>query len=166
MARDTTKILTLPVSVIGQNDVGRLVREVKQLGEFLTQAAIREPGTPTKLPRSSRLMDELVQTNTLNPLIQNDRQWLMDFLLAVYQRAPVLHMSFNADPSPLFLQRLTTWLRREVHPLVLLSIGLQPNLGAGCTVRTKNKFFDFSLREYFKQKRAILVQEFLESDTP
>jgi len=68
-------------------------------------------------------------------------------------------MSFNADPSPLFSQRLVTWLRQEIHPQVLVQTGLQPSLGAGCTLRTTNQFFDFSLREHFKQNRQLLVQK-------
>ena len=49
-----------------------------------------------------------------------------------------------------------TWLRREIHPLVLMTVGLQPNIGAGCIVRTTNKYFDFSLRQDFANKRDLL----------
>ena len=69
-----------------------------------------------------------------------------------------MHISFSADPSPLFTQKLITWLRAELHPLVLIQIGIQPNMGAGCVVRTTNKYFDFSLRSRFKEKGAVLTQ--------
>jgi F0F1-type ATP synthase delta subunit len=68
-------------------------------------------------------------------------------------------MSFSADPSPQFTQKLAAWLRQEIHPFVLLQVGLQPNIGAGCVVRTTNKYFDFSLRERFKSKRPLLMEK-------
>jgi hypothetical protein len=158
MAPSTGEFLSLPMAVVSKVDVGRLLREVEALDNFLTQAAIREPGTAIKLPKTSRLLDELISQNKVNPLLQEDRSRLMHFLMEVYGRAPTLHMSFSADPSPLFMQRLTTWLRQEIHPLVLVQVGMQPNMGAGCIVRTTNKYFDFSLRQRFTERRDILAQ--------
>jgi F0F1-type ATP synthase delta subunit len=151
-------ILELPLSVVSRVDVGRLLREVEALDSFLKQSAIREPGTPIKLPRTSRLLDEMVQNNKLNVLHEDSRQRLTSFLEEVRNHAPTLHMSFSADPSPAFTQRLITWLRSEIHPIVLLQVGLQPNIGAGSVVRTTNKYFDFSLRSRFKQKGDVLTQ--------
>jgi hypothetical protein len=70
-----------------------------------------------------------------------------------------MHISFSADPSPVFTDKLMTWLRREIHPFVLLTVGLQPNIGAGCIVRTTNKQFDLSLRQDFKAKRDLLLEQ-------
>lgn len=159
MDREQASALVLPISVVGRVDLGRLIREVQLLDEFLRQAAIREPGTTVKLPRTSRLMDELIQANALNVLIEAERKKLIDFLTDVRNNAPTLHMSFSADPSPLFTQKLVTWLRRELHPFVLLQVGLQPNIGAGCVVRTENKYFDFSLRQRFIEKRSMLAEK-------
>lgn len=149
----------LPLLVAGPVDVGRLLREVQSLEEFLMQTAIREPGKQAKLPKTSRLMDDTIQLNKLNLLVQADRQRLIDFLHTVNDRAPVIHISFSSDPSPLFLQKIMTWLRTEIHPLLLIHIGLQPNIGAGCIIRTTNKHFDFSLKERFVQKRHILIEQ-------
>lgn len=150
-------ILVLPGQVIGRVDVGRLLREVEELDNFMKQAAIREPGTPVKMPKTSRLVDEMVTTNKLNMLHEADRARLIDFLKSVKAKAPIMHMSFSADPSPTFLTKLIAWLRAEIHPLVLLQVGLQPNIGAGVIVRTTNKHFDFSLRQRFKKEREKLV---------
>ena len=144
-------ILQLPVTVSSSVDVGRLLREAEAVANFMDQASIRQPGTALKLPRTSRLFDEITANNQLNALQTEDRQRLTSFLQEVKAHAPVMHMSFSADPSPLFVQRLITWLRAEIHPLTLLQIGLQPNIGAGCVVRTTNKYFDFSLRTRFKE---------------
>jgi len=157
MVPEQQNILALPVGVVGHVDVGRLLREVEQLDSFLEQAAVREPGTAIKLPRTSRLLDEIITSNKINAIDKVQRQRLLAFLQSVRAEAPLLHMSFSADPSPRFTAQLITWLRHEIHPLVLLQIGLQPNIGAGCILRTTNKYFDFSLREHFKKQRHLLM---------
>lgn len=153
----TDAILALPVTAVGRIDVGRLLREVEALDAFLAQAAVREPGTPLKMPRTTKVLDDMLQMNTVNFLLPQERARLLHFLMEVYGKAPVVHMSFSADPSPQFLVKLMTWLRQEVHPLVLLQVGMQPNIGAGCIVRTTNKYFDFSLRNRFHERRMILA---------
>lgn len=149
--------LTLPLSVTSRTDVSRLLREVEGVSDFLHQAQIREPGTSLQPPKASRLLDEIAATNQLNLLRTEDRHRLSDFLQMVKAKAPVLHMSFSADPSPLFMQKLVTYLRREIHPLALVRTGLQPTIGAGCILRTQNKIFDFSLRQRFADKRDLLL---------
>jgi hypothetical protein len=154
-----TSVWQLPLLVAGPIDVGRLLREVQVVDEFLMQSTIREAGTQAKLPKTSRLMDETMQLNKLNLLVESDRKRLKDFLTTVKDRAPVMHISFSADPSPLFIQKIMTYLRTEIHPLVLVNIGLQPNIGAGCVIRTTNKHFDFSLREKFADNRNLLLAQ-------
>lgn len=151
--------LVLPIQVTGRVDVGRLLREVEQIDSFLKQAAIREPGTAVKMPKTSRLLDEFTGTNKLNLLHDDERAKALSFLISVKAKAPMMHMSFSVDPAPAFVEKVTTWLRQEIHPLVLLQVGLQPNIGAGCVVRTTNKYFDFSLREHFKKQKSLLVDK-------
>jgi hypothetical protein len=155
------QILVLPTGVVTKTDVARLRREVEALDSVLRQTAIRQPGTAIKLPRTSRLLDELVAVNKLNVLHEADRDRLTSYLMTVHTKAPVLHMSFSADASPLFSQRLVAWLRQELHPMVLLQIGLQPTIGAGAVVRTTNKYFDFSLREHFAHQKGLLIQKLI-----
>lgn len=159
MEHETETILQLPVSVIGRVDIGRLLREVEALNSFLEANTIREPGTQPKLPKTSRLLDEMLQINKLNALVEKDRQHLEKFLHEIKANAPILHISFGADPSAIFSQKLVRWLRQEIHPLVLLQVGLQPNIGAGCMLRTTNKYFDFSLRQRFSQQHDLLMQK-------
>ena len=132
MEHEADRILQLPVSVVGRVDIGRLLREVEALNNFLEANTIREPGTQPKMPKTSRLLDEILQINKLNALIDKDRHHLEEFLKEIKANAPTLHMSFGADPSAQFTSKLITWLRQEIHPLVLLQVGLQPNIGAGC----------------------------------
>lgn len=150
--------LQLPNSVVGVMDINRLDREMASLNDFMHQAAIRESGSPMNLPKMSRLFDEVAQINGLNLLQEQDRAQLTEFLAGVRAAAPRLHISFSVDPSPHFLGRLMEYLRKSIDPFVLVQVGLQPNIGAGCVVRSTNKVFDLSLREDFRQKRSVLME--------
>lgn len=151
--------LILPVVVITGSDVGRLIRELEAIDNFLSQAAIRQTGTPLVLPKVSRMFEELVSSNKLNMLHEPERQLLSRFLQQVHAQAPILHVSFCTDPSPIFQQRFITWVRQQIHPIALLQVGLYPNIGAGCVVRTTNKYFDFSLKQRFNNQKALLVEK-------
>ncbi len=150
-------ILSLPTAVTGRMDVGRLAREVEALDNFLEQANVRKPGTAIQMPKTSRILDEILEHNKINALVDADRQRLLNFLITVRAKAPILHMSFSADPSPIFTQKLVVWLRENIHPLVLIQIGLQPNIGAGCVIRSTNKYFDLSLRQHFAKQQELLM---------
>ena len=103
--------LQFPLSVVTKVDVGRMVREMEQIDGFLKQSEIRAPGTQPKMPKTSRLFDETVEVNKLNMLQEADRTRLFAFLKQIKNSAPIMHISFSADPSPLFTQKLIAWLR-------------------------------------------------------
>ena len=154
MARE---ILQLPASVVSGVDISRLSRELEAFEEYMEQARVRQrTGKTLTPPRTSRLLDELARANQLNLLQDADRERLKLFLDSL-DGAPTIHISFSADPSAAFTEKIVLWLRTNIHPHVLVQVGLQPNIAAGCIVRTPNKVFDFSLRENFNQKRQLLV---------
>lgn len=151
--------LILVDNIIGKHEIAGLLREIQALDEFLMQASIRQPGTPMKMPVLGRLLDEMVQANNLNLLNASDRKVLTDFLNLMSQTAPLLHMSFAIDPSPLLLKKLIAWVRQNIHPNAILQIGLHPNIGAGCVLRTTNKYFDLSLKQKFTDQRDLLMKQ-------
>lgn len=154
--------LKLPVLVTGPIDLGRLIRELKDLEDALLQLGLREGGSKVKLPKTSRLMDQVTELNKLNLLQETDRTKLKHYLETIKSRAPVFHMSFSADPSATFIEKMVTWFRKEIDPNALITIGLQPNLGAGCILRTTNRYFDLSLREDFAKKKDLLLKSLID----
>lgn len=146
----------LPLTVARPVDLGRVIQELEQLDDHLRQAKLRHVGKQT-LPPLSRLLQATAELNKVDLLDRSSRQALREFLKTARAESPVLHMSFSADPSPVFMEKLMTWLRREIHPNLLVTVGLQPTLGAGCTLRTTNKYFDLSLRQNFAKKRHLLL---------
>ncbi|MEO7364229.1 MAG: hypothetical protein ABIV43_01830 [Candidatus Saccharimonadales bacterium] len=157
VAPDTS--LQLPLQVTSPVDVGRLLRELDSIDSLLSQAALRPAATEVKLPKTTGLLDQAVELNKLNLSEAGHREKLLVFLRSVKDKAPLLHVSFSADPSTQFIERLMTWLRKEIDPTLMLTVGLQPNIGAGCIVRSTNKHFDFSLRQDFAKKRNLLLEK-------
>ncbi len=157
--------MQIPVGVVSRVDLGRLVREIDALDAYLKSAEVRQGGSANSLPKTSKLMDELLQLNNKNALVAEERTQMKEFLAQLRDDAPSIHMSFSADPSPLFTQKLIAWLRQNIHPLLLLQIGLQPTIGAGTIVRTTNKYFDMSLREFFADKKPLLLSKMRNSVT-
>lgn len=157
MAHDTS----LPVLAASPADIGRLLRELETIGGVLLDQTLRQSGGKAKMLKTSQLMDQTVELNNLNLLHKTDRQKLQRLLQDVKDRAPVLHLSFSADPSLVFLEKLMTWLRREIDPYVLITIGLQPTIGAGCIVRSTSRYFDFSLRQDFAKKHNLLMDKLI-----
>ncbi len=150
----------VPVSVVSPTDVARLKREIESVDEFFRQSEIRAGGEPSAhMPQMSKLMDQLIAANQLNLLQEEDRQWIVDSLVQLDASAPVLHISFSVDPPGSHVRKIVSWLRENVDPGVLVTVGLQPNIGAGCVVRTTNKIFDMSLREFFASKRSFFVKK-------
>ncbi len=162
-AAHTIRRLELPTVIFGPVEVHRLQREVEALQEFLQAAAIREPGKQAPLPRTSRMLEAMAADNKLNLLLATDQKKLITFLQKVEEKAPIIHISFAADPSAALTVKIVSWLRANIHPYALLQLGLQPTIAAGCIVRTANKTFDFSLRGRFDAKRNMLIDSLVAS---
>lgn len=158
-------VFSLPIAVVTIMDLGRLERELAAIDEFMVQANIRAAGTQPQLPKSSHNLEELAQLNKANLLLVGDRQQLETALTALRKSAPVVHISFVADPTPAVLSKIITWFRTEIHPYVFLQVGLQPNIAAGCTLRTSNKYFDLSLRKYFGEHKQQLFDQLVQKAT-
>lgn len=150
--------LKLPLSVISQVDVARLLRELNGLNDFFVGAAARKAGASMQAPASSRVLEQIAADNKFNLFEEKSRKELQAKLNEILGKAPLLHISFAAEPSPRALERILGWLRENIHPQTLLQVGLQPTIAAGCVLRTPNRLFDMSMRNHLKQQEPYLVQ--------
>lgn len=152
--------LALPNIAVGRSDVVRLQRELEALGDYLHQAALRKtPAAEIKLPKTSRLLDEFMTMNKFNLLHREDHEHAVKALQDVVTHAPRLHVSFSTEPSSAFLAKLVGWFRENIAPTVLVQVGLQPGIAAGCVVRTPNRQFDLSLGQSFRKNRELLLSQ-------
>jgi F0F1-type ATP synthase delta subunit len=151
------KKFVLPTLVVGPADVNRLLLEMETLEDFLGQAAFKHKRS-IKLPKTSRSLDALAELNEADLLQANDRAQLLAFLESLQQHAPVVHISFAAEPSAAFTIKIVGWMRANISSYVLVQVGLQPSIAAGCVVRTTNKVFDLSLGRFLRAQRHVLLE--------
>jgi hypothetical protein len=156
-SKKDSEIIKLSDQLITSVDLGRTIRELEALHESLYQAALRQPGKSVHLAKSSRTLEELAALNGVSLLDQGHREQLLNLLKALSVHAPKIHISFAVEPTGVFLKKMVTWLRENIHPLLLMDVGLQPNLAAGCSIRTNNKIFDLSLRQRLFENRQKLI---------
>lgn len=150
--------LRLPNSIISSIDIGRLLRELNNLDDFFVGVKNRQSGTSMQLPKLSRQLDQLSHDNEINLLDESHRENLNKTLTAIYETAPKMHISFASEPSSKPFETILVWLRKNIHPHTLVTVGLQPAIAAGCVIRTSNKLFDMSLRAGLEQQRPYLAK--------
>lgn len=150
--------LKLSTNIVSQVDVARMVRELKSLEDFFIATKVRPAGSSLQLPKLTRLLEQVAKENNYNLLEEEHRKALSQQLDMVLGNAPLLHISFAAEPSPGALEKILVWFRTNIHPQALLQVGLQPSIAAGCVVRTPNKVFDMSLREHLNDQQKFLAQ--------
>lgn len=162
MSENISEQIILPERLVSSADLSRLIRELEAIDESLNQSELRKPGEPTKLARSSATLEEMAKVNNVQLTDKTQRLQMLAMLQAFKDHAPRIHLSVASEPTANFNRMIIIWLRKNIHPLMLLEIGLQPTLAAGCMLRTDNKIFDMSLRHRFAENRGILIQKISE----
>lgn len=148
--------LNLSLQVVTPADIARLQREVNKLDDYFVSAAARSAGDGKTLPQLTTSLTQLSEKNKMNLLDEADRKQLAKDLEEIMAKAPVLHISFAGEPSTEALEKILAWLRDNIDPLVLLRVGLQPAIAAGCVLRTPNKIFDMSVRASLVRSEPLL----------
>lgn len=151
--------MKLPTSIVSTGDARRLRRDLADLEDTLQAIRLRTNAPVAKLPRLDRMLEEFASTNRLNMLLPDDRHHAAVFMDYVLKKAPVLHISFACEATRRFTTELIVWLRTNYDSEMLIEIGLEPNIAAGCVVRTTNKMFDFSLITHLKSQRSMLMEK-------
>jgi F0F1-type ATP synthase delta subunit len=152
----------LPASVVSKVDVAHLVSEAEQIDNEQTTKAVREKVGATTAPSETVLSEQLSDFLTQNQLTigtSQERSELIKQLHLLKENVPVIHMTFAASADRDSLRRLVEWLRSSVHPQAVISVGLQPALVAGVSIRTTNRVHDLSMRSVLRKNHGLLVKE-------
>jgi F0F1-type ATP synthase delta subunit len=150
--------LKLPPNLVSKGDLLKVTRELNALNDFFVGANARTPGTGIQLPKTSNMLEQLASQNGRNLLEEPQRQELYKQLVSLSNQAPNLHISFASEPTPRALEPILVWLRENIHPQVLLSVGFQPIIAAGCVLRTPNKIFDMSMGPHLQKQAPLLMK--------
>lgn len=148
----------LPDTIISKADVTRLQKQVAELDDKLHQHRLKNNDELPNLPVLPAAVTLTVEAFGIEINADEHRAKFLKQLEGILANSPVIHISFAVTPKPAFMQKITHWFRTEVHPTALIQVGLQPSIAAGCIVRTPNKQFDFSLRQFLQTKQDLLVQ--------
>lgn len=155
MARE----FTLPPAIMSPSDIARMQRNLESFNDARKEAELRSrSGVVVDEVQPSALLRIMAQTNDCDLNIASHRDALLTELTRIVKEAPTVTISFAVDPPNQVMSKLVAWLRDNVHPQVLVRIGLQPNIAAGCIVRTPSKEYDFSLRSRFAEQRPLLIR--------
>lgn len=150
--------IKLPPAVVSRYDIARLLREIESLNDLFTQEKIRASKTK-KSVSLSHILASVSSDNHLDLTKAEVRQELSQKLTKLKEQAPVIHISFASEPDAIVTEKIILWFRREIDPRVLLTIGVQPSIAAGCVVRTRNNYFDFSLRQHLLTNSNLLIEK-------
>jgi hypothetical protein len=151
----------LPPQIISKIDVSHLVAEMERVDSDLTAAAVRATqGVQSQAiaPLAPQLMDFLVK----NQLKIDDARMRSDIiknLRLLRDKAPVIHMTFAVSADTESLMQLVQWMRTNLHPQAVITVGLQPGLVAGVYMRTPNHVHDLSLKAKLAANRGLLLKE-------
>jgi len=151
----------LPAALTGRADLARLVREIETVDGELEAQKVRARGEQVnyRLPNMSKPLSDFLDQNKQDITNDQTRMGLVENLRKLKDHAPVVHMTFAVEADPESLMQLVEYMRRELHPYTLISVGLQPALVAGAYMRTPNHVHDFSIRELLSSKRDLIVQD-------
>lgn len=151
--------LKLPPALIGRAHLSQLVRELENVeNDFERQKAHGKTKSELKMPTMSRALTDCVELNAIDMSSGQARAQFKASLGGMKEKAPTMHFTFATEPDGESLQRLTDWIRQEIHPQALVSVGLQPALVGGAYLRTPNHVHDFSLRRMLHDKRGLITE--------
>lgn len=154
--KNTGFILTL--NVVTNMDLGRVIREAEKIDEFLYQSKIRSPGSSLTMPKTTKMLEDLAETNGLSLLNTTHRKHLIGNLQKIKAEGKKIHISFAVEPTPAVMQKIVAWLRDNISANLVIEIGVQPTISVGCVVRTTNKVFDMSMRHRFADSKRMLSE--------
>lgn len=152
---------TLPSALIGRADVARLEREVEKIDNDFSVQKVRDHAAEGsyQLGTVSRSLNDFLQLNNTDILDDQQRLKLRSQLRVIKKKAPTIHMTFAVEPDPESLQWIAAWLRKEIHPQALVTVGLQPSVIGGVYMRTPNHVHDFTVRALLATKRDVIAKE-------
>jgi G3E family GTPase len=152
--------LAFPPALVGRADLSHLLRELETLDNDLESQKARSRGKTEvyHMPNASQALADFLEINKIDIANDQARMDVRSQLRKLKDHAPVIHMTFASDADPESLGTIVDWIRKELHPQALVSVGLQPSLVGGVYVRTPNHVHDLSVRAHMKDSRQIIVQ--------
>jgi hypothetical protein len=162
VSEQSTATPLLPSALVSRADLSRLVRDIETIDNELEAQRARNHATGQSgyhLPTFSKGLADFAELNKLDLADDHLRMKLKEQMKVMKEKAPVIHMTFAVEADPSSLAKLVEYIRKEIHPQALLSVGLQPAIVGGVYLRTPNHIFDLSVRSRLSEARSIMAQD-------
>lgn len=160
MVPEQTATLRLPSSMMGINEVNQALREMDLVEDQAMQRRIYQAEINNSTAGVLSVSNSLSELAAINGLDLDDgavRSRLKGVLGDIKKHAPVIHLGLASESTNAELKPIIDWMRSNLHPNTLLHVGLQPDIIGGCTIRTPNRYYDFSLKRHFETARVALL---------
>ena len=150
----------LPAELVTRTDFLQLINELERVDNELTTASARSKAGVTQQEAVvlSPVAQDFINVNQLSLDASATRSQLITQLRALKDKLPITHLTFATAADHASLTKRVTWLRQSVHPMSLITVGLQPDLISGVHVRTPNRVYDLSVRQKLADGRHLLVE--------
>lgn len=156
----------LPPTLITRVDLAHMINEVEVIDATLEAQKVRGyKKEQYRLPAISRTLNDFLTLNKVDIIDDHNRMKFKEQLRKLKDKVPVVHLTFSTTADAESLEYLAAWIRKELHPLTVLSVGIQPSLIGGVYIRTPNRVHDFSMRALFKGKTSVLVSDLARLDS-
>jgi F0F1-type ATP synthase delta subunit len=157
----------LPVTIATRTQLVNVYENLKSVLEKGIQNNIRanEGVDFEDLPEVSSALAEIIKENNIkvdNQSLKELEAWMGD----LKHTAPVVRFTFASDPENEVVARIVKWLRDESGKEVLVRIGVQPTIAAGCIVHTPSHQYDFSLRNHLLENVPLFTKILNEKIAP
>ena len=156
-----TLLLRLPDDILRRADIARLVHEAENIENDTVTARVRTKVTEVK-GRRSPLSDQLADFLDINQIeisTARQRSKLVSDLRKLKDSAPVVHLTFASVADIESIKKVVAWLRTQIHPQVIVNIGLQPDIIGGVYIRTTNRVHDLSIRAKLSESRGVIKKQ-------
>ena len=139
--------LKLPNTIGGKRDLILAMRQVEGVLNDRLQDEVRERVGAQKVGTKvgQRMLGQLLEANKLTDDTATLKT-LLQQMEGFKQHAPHVRIAFSQEPDQDLYQKVVGWFRREIHPGILVQIGVQPTIGGGFVLQTPVRRYDLSLK--------------------
>jgi len=141
----------LPATIYNPSQLRSLQRELKQLKSLRSAQNIV----------FSENLQELAVTNSVKKLNTKIVSEMLSFIETLIGDAPEVSVSLASSPGSEDRVEFISWMRRKIHPQLMIHFIIRPELLAGCIVRTAKGVHDWSLKTALETNKEKLTKRLI-----
>lgn len=148
----------LPNFVVSKRDIIKMQRYIELYLDAMLQQRVSKSTAQVDraTPKLTKKIEDLFSQNHLDPN-EVSLKAVHGKLEEIKEHAYNVRIAFASEPSDEVIGRVADWFRREIDNTILLQVGVQPSIAAGCVLQTGPHRYDFSLRQQLLGSTAKFI---------